>query len=103
MVSQIRLRQAHKSRPQSRFAGGLLVVAATCTASRPDKLETQIREAAREAGRRLRLVDSLGLPSDFPTQMIYPLVGPSEVLFPSRRLRGRTGSLRKEFRAGPIG
>ena len=52
--------------------GGLIVVAATCTASRPEKLETQIREAARESGRRLRLADSLGLPSDFPTQMIYP-------------------------------
>ena len=52
--------------------GGLIVVAATCTASRPDKLETQIREAARESGRRLRMADSLGLPSDFPTQMIYP-------------------------------
>lgn len=52
--------------------GGLIVVATTCTASRPEKLETQIREAARETGRRLRLAESIGLPADFPTQMIYP-------------------------------
>jgi 23S rRNA (cytosine1962-C5)-methyltransferase len=52
--------------------GGLLVVAASCATSRPEKLETQIREAAREAQRRLTMTASLGLPADFPTQMIHP-------------------------------
>lgn len=52
--------------------GGLLVVAASSPTSRPDKLESQIREAAREAGTRVRLVGSPSLPADFPTQMIHP-------------------------------
>jgi 23S rRNA (cytosine1962-C5)-methyltransferase len=52
--------------------GGMLVVAASCAASRPEKFESQIREAAKETQRRLRLVDQLGLPADFPTQMIHP-------------------------------
>jgi 23S rRNA (cytosine1962-C5)-methyltransferase len=52
--------------------GGLLVVAASCIASRPEKIESQIREAARETQRRLRLVNAPGLPADFPTQMIQP-------------------------------
>ncbi len=52
--------------------GGLLVVAASCIASRPEKIESQIREAARETQRRLRLVGAPGLPADFPTQMIQP-------------------------------
>jgi 23S rRNA (cytosine1962-C5)-methyltransferase len=52
--------------------GGVLVVAANTLQSRPEGVEKQIREAARQVGRRLRLVDSFGLPADFPTQMIHP-------------------------------
>lgn len=52
--------------------GGLLVIAASSVESRPEKLEKQIREAARDRGRRLRLVESFGQPADYPTQMIYP-------------------------------
>ena len=52
--------------------GGLLVAAANSVASRPDGIEQQLREGARDAGRRLRLVDSFGLPADFPTQLIHP-------------------------------
>ena len=51
--------------------GGLLVVAASSFGSRPDKLENQIRSAARDRGRRLALLQSFGLPPDFPTQMIH--------------------------------
>lgn len=52
--------------------GGLLVVAASSVQSRPDQLDHQIRLAARNTSRRLRLVQSFGLPPDYPTQMIYP-------------------------------
>lgn len=53
-------------------SGGLLVVAASSVDSRPEKLEKQIREAARDVNRRLTLVQTFGLPADFPTQMIHP-------------------------------
>lgn len=52
--------------------GALLVVASSCHAVNPDKLDSHIRAAARDSGRRLRLVESIGLPVDFPTQMIHP-------------------------------
>jgi 23S rRNA (cytosine1962-C5)-methyltransferase len=52
--------------------GGVLVVAASSLQSRPERLETQIRAAAKESGRRLSLLESYGLPPDFPTQMIHP-------------------------------
>lgn len=52
--------------------GALLVVASSCQMVSPDKLDSQIRAAARDSGRRLRLVESIGLPPDFPTQMIHP-------------------------------
>lgn len=51
---------------------GLLVVAASSMRSRPDKIENQIRTAARDHGRRMRLVQSFGLPADYPTPMIFP-------------------------------
>lgn len=52
--------------------GALLVVSSSCQSITPDKLDAQIRSAARDAGRRLRLVETIGLPPDFPTQMIHP-------------------------------
>lgn len=52
--------------------GGILLVAASSLASRPERLETQIRAAARERGRRLVLLESFGLPADFPTQLAHP-------------------------------
>lgn len=52
--------------------GGVLVVAANSIQSRPERLENQIRTAARDSGRRLSLLESHGLPPDFPTQMIHP-------------------------------
>ena len=51
--------------------GGMMVVASSAMQSRPEGVESQIRHAAKEAGRRLRLVDAFGLPGDFPTQMIH--------------------------------
>jgi 23S rRNA (cytosine1962-C5)-methyltransferase len=51
---------------------GILIVAANTRQSRPEGIEKHIREAAQICGRRLRLVSSMGLPADFPTQMIYP-------------------------------
>lgn len=53
-------------------SGSLLVAAASSAQSRPEKMENQLRAAGRKMGRRLRLVDSPGLPADFPTQLIYP-------------------------------
>jgi 23S rRNA (cytosine1962-C5)-methyltransferase len=61
--------------------GGLLVVAASSVASKPEKLESQIREAAKETGRRLQLVATPGLPADFPTQMIHPSARHLKCLF----------------------
>jgi 23S rRNA (cytosine1962-C5)-methyltransferase len=61
--------------------GGLLVVAASSAVAKPEKLESQIREAGKETLRRLRLVDSPGLPSDFPTQMIHPAARHLKCLF----------------------
>ncbi|QDU62476.1 Ribosomal RNA large subunit methyltransferase I [Planctomycetes bacterium Pan216] len=52
--------------------GGLLIAAVSSLQSRPEKVEQQLRAAAREQGRRLRLVATPGLPPDFPTQMIHP-------------------------------
>jgi 23S rRNA G2069 N7-methylase RlmK/C1962 C5-methylase RlmI len=49
-----------------------MVVAANTIQSRPEGIENQIKLAARDIGRRLRLIDSFGLPADFPTQMIHP-------------------------------
>lgn len=51
---------------------GLLVVAASSQQSRPEGIESQIRAAAREAGRRLRLVATPTAGPDFPTQIIHP-------------------------------
>ena len=53
--------------------GGVIVVAANTVQSRPEGVEKHIKEAAKATGRRLRLLDSFGLPADFPTQMIHPL------------------------------
>lgn len=52
--------------------GGILLVAASSLASRPERLETQIRAAARERRRRLVMLESFGLPADFPTQLAHP-------------------------------
>jgi 23S rRNA (cytosine1962-C5)-methyltransferase len=52
--------------------GGLLVVAASSAQSRPEGVESQIRAAARDQHRQLRLVESHSQPPDFPTQMIHP-------------------------------
>jgi 23S rRNA (cytosine1962-C5)-methyltransferase len=51
---------------------GMVMAAASSVRSRPEKLENQIRAAARDHHRRLRLVGSFALPPDFPTQMIHP-------------------------------
>ena len=51
--------------------GAVVVVVASSRQSRPDKLESQIRAAARDRGRRLSLLQSVGLPADFPTPMIH--------------------------------
>jgi 23S rRNA (cytosine1962-C5)-methyltransferase len=52
--------------------GGLLMVAASSLQSRPEEVEKQIRKAAQQSDRRLRLLYNVGLPPDFPTQMIHP-------------------------------
>lgn len=51
---------------------GLLLVSASSQGSRPEGIEAQIRGGAREAGRRLRLLDSWGPPVDFPAPIIAP-------------------------------
>jgi 23S rRNA (cytosine1962-C5)-methyltransferase len=52
--------------------GALLIASAQSVQSRPERLERQIREGARAAGRRLALVESFALPADFPTMLIHP-------------------------------
>jgi 23S rRNA G2069 N7-methylase RlmK/C1962 C5-methylase RlmI len=61
--------------------GGIIVVAANTVQSRPEGVEKHIREAAKTTGRRLRFLDSFGLPADFPTQMIQPLSRYLKVFF----------------------
>lgn len=61
--------------------GGIAVVAANTVQSRPEGVEKHIREAAKATGRRLRFLDSFGLPADFPTQMIQPLSRYLKVFF----------------------
>jgi 23S rRNA (cytosine1962-C5)-methyltransferase len=61
--------------------GGIIVVAANTVQSRPEGLEKHIRDAAKATGRRLRFLDSFGLPADFPTQMIQPLSRYLKVFF----------------------
>lgn len=51
---------------------GFLLVAANSQDTRPDGIEQQIKTAARDHDRRLRLIESYGLPPDFPTQIIHP-------------------------------
>lgn len=61
--------------------GGIIIVAANTVQSRPEGVEKHIKEAAKATGRRLRLLDSFGLPADFPTQMIHPLARNLKVFF----------------------
>lgn len=51
---------------------GFLLVAANSLETRPEGIERQIKEAARDHHRRLRLLESFGPPPDFPSQVIHP-------------------------------
>lgn len=52
--------------------GGIMLIAASTLTTRPEGVEKQIKTAARDHGRRLRMLQSFGLPPDYPTQMIHP-------------------------------
>lgn len=52
--------------------GGWLWLHINSHQSRPESLEKQIRSAAQQQQVQLQLLESSGLSSDFPTQMIYP-------------------------------